>query len=119
MSLRDRARGGAQVRAIQRDRPVPRFALVGEPLSEALRSQAWGFFMHGRRSVSGKRGPPPSAQEDVRALHGSITTTPQSSKSAVFRVATMASLTRAMAQIWQSNGLMGRPAARRSAAMAA
>jgi hypothetical protein len=44
---------------------------------------------------------------------------PQASKSVVLRVATAAALARAMAAIWQSNWLIGRPAARRSAAMAA
>ena len=68
-----------------------------------------------RRIGNGGRGPFASRIETGYAVHGLMTSTPQCWKSAVFRVATAARWTRAIAAIMSSNWDVGRPAASRAA----
>ena len=63
---------------------------------------------------------PGRCQGNARSsAQGSMTAIPQCWKSVPLRVATAASLARAMAAIWQSASRIGRPTERREAAIAA
>ena len=69
--------------------------------------------------TAGKRRPEYRQGDARSSSQGSMTAIPQCSKSAPLRVATAASLARAMAAIWQSASRIGRPTERREATIVA
>ena len=88
-------------------------ALVENP------SKAYEQTRDGLRLPGARRDREPSRGPLVYAVHGLMTSTPQSSKSFTLRVARLAPRERAIATIMASNWLIGLPAVRREAAISA